>query len=103
MAKSKVVKEKGTSKAVEHLEPIPIVVIAIMLIIAVFPLPYGYYTALRILVLVVSCYSGYKAYQWKRTWAIWLFVALAVLFNPVIRVAFTKGIWQVLDVIAALV
>lgn len=73
-----------------------------MCAIALAPLPYGYYTLLR---LVVCVASGVIA--WTRLsvapgnlWGV-VFVGLALLFNPLIPVHLSRDFWAFLDVGAA--
>ena len=65
--------------------------------------PYGFYTLLR---LVVCGSAVYLAIQFSSrsddTWA-WVMVGVALLFNPVIPIGLTRGIWVVLDFLAAVV
>ncbi|MFC1988317.1 DUF6804 family protein [Chloroflexota bacterium] len=82
---------------------IPAVIAAIMLLIAVAPLPYGYYTFLRLAICGISIYIAVKAYQWNTVWAIWVFGAIAALFNPIIPIHLTKEIWQPIDLITAII
>jgi len=84
---------------VPHL--IPSLIIAIMLLVAVAPLPYGYYQLLRWFTCAVAAFIVVKSYQWKKTWAVWLFGAIAVLFNPIFPIHLTKEIWQPIDVVSA--
>ena len=81
---------------------IPALIVAIMLLVAVFPLPYGYYTFLRWATCGVAIFIAFNAYRWGRIWATWLFGAIAVLFNPFVPIYLTKEIWQPIDVICAL-
>jgi len=76
---------------------IPCIIAAAMSLIAIADLPYGYYTLMRlvvcataILVLVVAARSG-------QMWAVWLYGIFALLFNPVVPVHLTKGLWQPID------
>lgn len=74
---------------------------AILLIMACFPLPYGYYTFLRIAITIVSVicivqniHEGFATQN--IIWAI-----IAILFNPIIPIYFSKTIWVVLDLAIA--
>lgn len=81
---------------------IPAVIGVILLLIAVLPLDYGYYTFLRWMICGISAYIAVKAYQWKTEWVTWVFGAIAVLFNPIIPIYLTKEIWQPIDLGVAL-
>lgn len=81
---------------------IPALIVAAMLLIAIAPLPYGYYQLLRWVTCGVAVFIAIQAYSWKKIWAIWLFAVIAVLFNPLIPIHLTKEIWQPIDIICAL-
>jgi len=87
-------------KARPHL--IPSLIVAAMLLVAVAPLPYGYYQFLRWAACGVAVFIAFKSYKWKKTWAIWLFGGIAVLFNPIVPIYLTKEIWQPIDLVCAL-
>ena len=72
---------------------------AVMLIIAFGEWPYGYYQFLRLVVCASAI--AISIIEFKRagtpTWWLYVFVGIALLFNPVATVHFEKQIWQVLD------
>jgi hypothetical protein len=72
-----------------------------LVIVAFFRLPYGYYTFLRIVVCIASIYTALRLFDWDYKWQTWVFVAVAVLFNPLIPVHLGRDIWIVIDFIVA--
>ncbi len=63
---------------------------------------YGLYALLRWVVCLASLYWAFR--YWKQRQYIWVvFVLLAILFNPIAKISFTRGTWQFIDLIAALV
>ena len=72
-----------------------------LLILACFPLPYGYYKFLRIAITVISViYIVQNAEKgFSTTNVVWGIVA--ILFNPLIPIFLSKTIWVVLDLITA--
>ena len=78
---------------------------ALVLIVAAFPLPYGYYTFARIVTCLACALLAYSAYRTTPPAVLWTgaFALLAVLFNPVIPIHLTKKIWMLLDLGAAAV
>jgi len=78
--------------------------IAIVFLLGTFgSWPYAYYQILRWVVCAVAVYSSYFAYQLKKiSWA-WIFGIIAVLFNPILPIYFTKEIWQLVDIIVAVI
>lgn len=81
---------------------IPAIIATVMLLVAVAPLPYGYYQFLRWVICAISAFIAVEAYSWGKKWATWLFVPIAVLFNPLIPIHLTKEIWQPIDLTCAL-
>lgn len=71
--------------------------------LAVFDWPYGYYQLLRFGVCAVAVYGAVLAHRADRGGWAWGLGALAVLFNPVLPVYLDRGVWAVLDVLAAVV
>ena len=72
-----------------------------MLVIAVLPLPYGYFMLLRLVVTAAAAYVAYE--NFSRDIASWgiVFVIIALLFNPFYVVHFDKALWAVIDLIVA--
>jgi len=81
---------------------IPALVAALMLLGAMAPLPYGYYQFLRWVVCGIGIYIAVIAYSWGKTWVTWIFGAIAVLFNPIIPIHFSREIWLPIDIVGSL-
>lgn len=74
-----------------------------MLAFGALPLPYGYYQLLRICVTgffvwatVVSSHRSYPALPY-------MFLVLALLFNPIVKVTFIKPVWAAVDLVVAVI
>lgn len=66
--------------------------------VALFDLPYGYYQLLRVLLFCVSLYLAYWSHQrHEQTWT-WVFAALAITYNPFIRLHLGAGVWPFVNV-----
>ncbi len=73
------------------------------LLIALIQMPYGYYTLMRIVVFGATsllAYNELKAYGSVSIWVL-LLGGLALLFNPIIPIHFSREIWAPIDVLAA--
>jgi hypothetical protein len=76
---------------------------AIMLFIAYFKLPIGYYTILRIAVTIGAGYICYTEYQRGPGVKMIVFGAIAVVFNPIIPVYLGgRSVWRPIDIAAGL-
>ena len=75
-------------------------VLAGMLLLAAFPLPYGYYRLLRLVVCPAAAWVAYRAWkaQPRQDGYAVAFGLVAVLFNPFSLVFFGKGLWALIDI-----
>lgn len=72
----------------------PAVVASILLLIfAVFPLPYGFYTLLRIVVFLTAGYIVWVCYKGKKTKWAWMMGFITLIFNPFIPLRFDRELW----------
>lgn len=76
--------------------------LAASLLICLAPMPYGYYTLIRMLATLVFCIYAYRCYMAKKEGLTCIFVTLALLFQPFIKVALGRIVWNIIDVILAI-
>ena len=67
------------------------------LLLGILPLSYGYYTLLRLIACAVFAWAAYVTLENDKALLPWVFIVLALLFNPVIKVCLSKEIWAVID------
>ena len=73
---------------------------AVLCIIAVFPLPYGYYTFLRISVSIIGCIAAFDLVnKGNQLWVI--FAGIVILFNPLIPIHLSRDLWVFIDLVVA--
>lgn len=82
---------------------IPSLIVAIMLFIAITDLPYGYFQLLRWLTCADSILVAVLAYRWNKSWASWIFIVIAILFNPIFPITFSKATWRPIDIICGII
>ena len=76
-------------------------VLSALLLLCLLPMPYGYYMLVRFVSMVAFGVMSYQYIQKKQiAWAI-TFGALALLFQPFIKVALGRTMWNIVDVIVA--
>ncbi len=90
---------RGVLQKRPHL--MPAIIAAVMLFGALGQWPDDYYQLLRFVTCCVSVYVAYTAYTWQKIWAVWLFGFIAVLFNPLAPIHFSRELWQYIDIICA--
>ncbi len=86
-------------EAIKNIEYLAIPMFA--LLFAILPLPYVYYTLLRILITGFSLYCVYlevneKYHDEKNKWLL-LFGILAIIYNPIVPVHLTKLLWVIIN------
>lgn len=73
------------------------------LLLALLPMPYGYFQLLRLIVTIASAVAAYEEYVMKRHGWVFTFVIICLLFNPVFIVSFSRATWMLLDTVTAVV
>lgn len=83
---------------------IPQAIVGTMLVWAFNPdNPYGYYILLRWVSCAAFAYLALKAFaQGKEGW-VWILGVTAIIYNPVLRIHLTRGIWSVINVATLIV
>src|ERR1035437_8731884 len=74
-------------------------ILAILFILCLLQMPYGYYQAARFIGMLGFVLLAYLSYQQNQKIEIIIYIALALLFQPFIKVALGRTIWNVVDVI----
>nr|WP_253312984.1 DUF6804 family protein [Chryseobacterium sp. HSC-36S06] len=67
-------------------------------------MPYGYYQFVRYLSFSVFAYLAYTTYTAKGnlTLIVWIYLFLAILFQPFVKIALGRNIWNIVDVAVAI-
>lgn len=73
-------------------------VMAILFILCLFDMPYGYFQFVRFFGMIGFGILAYNVYQKNQAWFItWL--SSAFLINPIFKISLGRTIWNVIDVI----
>ena len=76
-------------------------VVAIILLLCLADMPYGFYTLVRFVSAFAFAYLSYYYSKSKKDGLGFVFAALALLFQPFFKVALGRTIWNIIDVIVA--
>lgn len=76
--------------------------LSILLLICLINMPYGYYQLVRFLGLIGFIFLAYDAKQNNKDIEMIVFIVLAVLFQPLIKISFGRTIWNVVDGMVAI-
>ena len=73
-------------------------VIAIVLLLCLMDMPYGFYELVRFGAAAAFVYLSYDYFKSKNNELGFVFAALALLFQPFIKIALGRAIWNIIDV-----
>ena len=76
-------------------------VVAIILLLCLADMPYGFYTLVRFVSAFTFAYLSYDYFKSKKEGLGFVFAALALLFQPFFKVALGRTIWNIVDVIVS--
>ena len=76
-------------------------IISILLLLCLFPMPYGYYTLVRFVSMVAFGVMAYRYYTQHKVALMITFSSLALLFQPLIKITLGRTMWNIVDVIVA--
>ena len=78
------------------------IVLAFTLLICLFPFPYGFFVFIRLITTIVFGYFAYDFYQRGETAKCIVAALIMLLFQPFAKITFEREIWNVIDIIVAL-
>lgn len=79
------------------------VVAIIMLLAAILPIPYfAYYQVMNWIVVGAAIVTALQAHTLKKEVTMWLFLFVAVVFNPIDPLHLRTDVWQLTDLAVAL-
>lgn len=65
-------------------------------------MPYGFYQFVRFAAMVGFAYLAYSANEQNKKNELFIYIALAILFQPIFKIALGRTIWNILDVIVGI-
>ena len=65
-------------------------------------MPYGYYQLVRFSAMISFAYLAYSAKEENKNNEIFVYIALAILFQPFIKIALGRTIWNIVDFVIGL-
>lgn len=78
-------------------------IIAALLLLCLADMPYGYYTLVRFVTTFVFAYFAYDYFKNEQEGFGFAFAALALLFQPFFKFALGRTMWNIVDVVVAII
>lgn len=76
-------------------------ILSILLVVCVFDMPYGFYQLVRFIALIGFGILAFNANQENKKTELIIYVSLALLFQPFMKISLGRDLWNIIDVIIA--
>ena len=80
-------------------ENIITVILSLLFFVCLLNMPYGYFQLVRFVALVGFAILAYKANEQGRKTEAIIYVCLGILFQPLVKIALGRQIWNIVDVV----
>lgn len=78
------------------------IVLAVLLFLCLAKMPYGYYQFVRFAGLIGFAILAYQANQQNKQTEMIVYGALALLFQPLFKIALGRQMWNIVDVVVGI-
>ena len=76
------------------------IILSILFLVCLLDMPYGYYQFVRFIGMIGFGLLAFENYQKNRTWFV-IWISSALLINPFFKIALGRDMWNIVDVIWA--
>ena len=80
-----------------------LLIFALALLTCLLPMPYGYFMLIRFAAMIIFGLMALIYYQEQKEGMAIFFGAMAILFQPIIKISLGRTLWNVVDVAMAIV
>jgi hypothetical protein len=77
------------------------IIMAGLLLLCLADMPYGYYQLVRFLAMAAFAFLSYESYERGQKGQILMYICLALLFQPFLKVHLGRTLWNLVDVLVA--
>jgi hypothetical protein len=78
------------------------IVLAALLLLCLLEMPYGYYQFVRFVSMAGFAYLAYSANEKNHKNELFLYITLALLFQPFFKIALGRTIWNIIDLVVGI-
>lgn len=82
-----------------NIENIIKIVLAILFFVCLADMPYGLYQFVRFAAMIGFAYLAYSAKEQSNKNEVFVYIGLAILFQPFVKVALGRTIWNIVDIV----
>ena len=84
------------------MKPFIKLIVAVLLLLCLADMPYGFYQLVRFVAAVAFAYLSYDYFKSKKDVMGFVFAVLALLFQPLLKVSLGRTLWNLVDILVAL-
>jgi multisubunit Na+/H+ antiporter MnhB subunit len=78
------------------------IILAILFLLCLLDMPYGFYQFVRFAATVGFAYLAYSANEQNSKNEMLIYIGLSILFQPFIKIALGRTIWNIVDLIVGI-
>lgn len=78
------------------------IVLVILFFLCLLDMPYGFYQLVRFVALVGFSILAYQSFENENKYLTIIYIGLAILFQPLIKISLGRDIWNIVDVIVGI-
>jgi len=78
------------------------IVLAALFFVCLFDMPYGYFQLVRFVALIGFAILAYSSNEQGHKTEIIVYVCLAILFQPLVKIALGRQMWNIVDVMVGI-
>jgi len=78
------------------------IVLAVLFFVCLLDMPYGYFQLVRFIALVGFSILAYQANQHGQQTEMFIYIGLAILFQPLVKISLGRQLWNIVDVIVGI-
>jgi hypothetical protein len=76
--------------------------LSLLLLLCLVDMPYGYYQFVRFISSILFAYFAYVEREKNTKWMVF-YIAMAILFQPFLKISLGRELWNVVDVIVTFI
>jgi hypothetical protein len=76
--------------------------LALILLLCLAKMPYGYYQFVRFISLIGFGLLAIKAHEDGKNTELLIYISLAILFQPFIKISLGRSLWNIVDLVIAI-
>lgn len=78
------------------------IILSVLFLLCLLDMPYGFYQLVRFLGLMGFGILAYQSDKKGKQVEVIIYVALAILFQPIFKISLGRTLWNIVDVVVAL-